>query len=318
MERNGISNLFRLLGIRNNASQEEVEQRCNKKIKELESKEVLTDFEIELLDSLRREYTLMEINGFDEYRRAKGIHFWDGKDIDWDLFYNESENIPKRENKNQFSKSKKYKSSKEKKIVIAKGNLKDKFKNKFLIVILTGSLLISTPFVAKKIQEKINAKNITPSVGMEDELDFETIDKEKINYIVESGDTKSELIEELELDDKEASKLPRNLYIGEEYNLYVPTEIANEYNKEQEEKNEKEYLCTITLLPGDDLLSVAESVKKEYPEQFKNLRPIQIARKIAHDNGYYSADEYQPGDYTIYAPHPSDIYDEVVSFGYNK
>lgn len=119
---------------------------------------------------------------------------------------------------------------------------------------------------------------------------------ELINYKVKLGDTQFKIVNELNLNEYEASKIPLNIFEGEVYKVYVSQDIAQEYNYNNEYI--KTFLCTYELEPGGTLYEIAKYAKDTYPQVFDNMSIGEIKEQIASDNGC-TVGQYQAKTYVI-------------------
>lgn len=340
-----ISNIYILLGI---ATKDLSEEKMLKKIEERKEKlDRLSDhnmgFGVNVI--VNKHYELIKRIGLAEYDKRVKIQnrFYKENGTNIDIFnddffeeiklnfdINDSINIFRERELERFEQSQNIKPKKTdsnikngKKFKIHKTSRKKTTKNFSAfplkkVFIATGvSIGVLSVFAiallsnGDLIDKSSKVNNITTQQAMTNSWE----DKENlipIEYKVISGDTKTKIINKLELSEEEAQKIPVNIYIDQTYKLKVKEEIADSYNYEYKTTQKKVF--SYELPSGGSLFDIASYAKEEYPELFGNLSLNKIVSQIASDNGYTPSD-YNAGTYTIYFHASQKEIDELTNEG---
>lgn len=172
----------------------------------------------------------------------------------------------------------------------------------FATVLLTnGDVIDRSPKVTSTIIEQTT----TDEQKTKEDLVF-------IEYEVMNGDTKTKIINKLELSKEEANKIPVDIYINQTYRLRVKEEIADAYNYEY--KTTKKKVFSYELPSGGSLFDIADYALEEYSEIFGGLTRNQIVSQIASDNNC-TVSRFPAGTYTIYFHAPQKEIDELTNEG---
>lgn len=172
---------------------------------------------------------------------------------------------------------------------------------KALTKVVAVVLAVTTLFVVIKVGSEIYKKYVVdnPDITVvETTTEKEVLEEEKIliDYKVELGDTKTKIVNKLDLSKESASRIPNDVFEGQVYKVYVNEDIAQEYNYNN--KIIKTFLDTYELQSGGTLYEIASYVKDAYPEVFENMTIGEIKEQIARDNGCTTQD-YQAKTYVI-------------------
>lgn len=179
----------------------------------------------------------------------------------------------------------------------------------FVVAVVGAVIIFSTALIGYT-----NNFPDTPSTTVSQSSSEEDSTKQEelvfIDYEVISGDTKTKIVNKLELNQEQSSKIPVDIYQGDVYKLKVNKEIADSYNYEY--KIIRTMVFSYELPPGGSLFDIAQYAKEEYPELFGNLTLNQIVSQISSDNGCTHYD-YSYGTYNIYIHASQKQIDELVS-----
>lgn len=328
-------NLYDLLAIHPNCTEQEFEKAKNRFYNTTKRYSNISPDWIEFVD---KHCTLREKIGVVEYNKRikmkETVKKETGKDID---IFDDSLFVPIKftdEEVRQSNAEFEFFNKKSKENAVKKYSAIEKINNtykldkttekkktkglkKALTKVIAVVLAVTTTFVVIKVGSEIYKKYVVDNpditvVETTTEKDFLEEEKVLMDYKVELGDTKTKIVNKLDLADEEASKISENIFEGQVYKFFVSEDIAQEYNYNN--KIIKTFLDTYELQFGGTLYEIASYVKDAYPEVFENMTIGEIKEQIARDNGC-TTQNYQAKTYVINCYKTQAELDKLIEMG---